>query len=252
MQDGASERSVPANELSSASRGMRELRARPRLRVLIACPCYPRGTPVFHAVQRAIQRLAIRSQSEVIYLRRPLPKGESSYANITANYKQARQIALELRVDALLCVEADVLVPEDALEHMSAMQADVMYGLYVWRGQRLWSAYATVDESRGVSMSADPVRARASWGRIIDVEGVGLGCTLIRRDVLDCVDFRLPANNAEGTCCDWMFALDCKRLGTRQRAHLGVICGHLLHDPSGGSLWPDPSAEVLWRLSPAQ
>lgn len=98
--------------------------------------------------------------------------------------------------------------------------------------------------------TSEPRHARAAWGRIADVEGIGLGCTLIRRPVLEFVDFRLPDDLAEGTCCDWMFAFDCKRLGFTQRAHLGVVCGHLPQHPSSGSLWPDPSAEALWRISP--
>lgn len=218
-------------------------------RVVIACPCYPQGTAVFPEVRRGIHRLAQRGECEVAYFRRPLSKDETGYANITANYRRARLLALEREADALLCIEADILAPEDALERMSAARADVVYGLYVWRGQRLWSAYTTVDKDRGVSLSADPGRARAEWGRIVDVEGVGLGCTLIGRAVLESVDFRLPDDLAEGTCCDWMFALDCKRLGITQRAHLGVVCGHLLHDRSSSSLWPDPSTETLWRIS---
>lgn len=218
-------------------------------RVLIACPCYPYGTPIFRPVRLAIDRLAKREGCEVVYLKRQLSKGESGYANITANYRLARMLALRRGVDALMCIEADVVAPEDALERMRAAQAEVVYGLYVWRGQRLWSAYTTVNENEGVSLSADPKRARDSWGRIIDVEGVGLGCTLISRSVLESVDFRLPDDLAEGTCCDWMFALDCRRQGITQRAHLGVVCGHLLHDQSGSSVWPDPSVESLWRIS---
>lgn len=223
---------------------------RRKSRVLIACPCYPQGIAVFPSVRRAIDRIARRGECEVVYLRRPLSEGECGYSNITANYQRARLLALERRVDALLCIEADLLPPDDALERLNATGADVVYGLYAWRGQRLWNAYTTVAEDRGVSLSADPRRAQAAWGCIVDVEGVGLGCTLIRRPVLECVDFRLPDDLAEGTCCDWMFALDCKRLGFTQRAHLGVVCGHFLHHPSSGSLWPDPSAEALWRISP--
>ena len=218
--------------------------------VLIACPCYPEGTGVFSAAQDAIGRLATRNRCEVAYLRRPLSENESNYANITANYKQARRLALELGVDALLCVEADIVVPEDALERLSDVNSEVVYGLYVWRGQRLWSAYTTVENEGGISLSEDRARARSSWGRAIDVEGVGLGCTLIRRDVLQHLDFRLPENLAPGTCCDWMFSLDCKQHGIRQKAHLGVVCGHLLHERSGRSIWPDPAADCLWRLSP--
>jgi len=217
------------------------------LRLLIACPCYPQGQGVFSQTQAAIQELAQSSQSEVVYLKRPLGT-ESAYANITANYEEARTIALDRGVDALMCVEADIVPPANAVEQLDCAGADVTYGLYVWRGQRLWSAYSTVGENQGVSLSADPARARAEWGRVIDVQGVGLGCTLIRRHVLEAVTFRLPSEDPEGICCAWMFAVDCNRLRFSQRAHLGVVCGHVLHSSSAGVLWPDPTAANLYRL----
>lgn len=182
-----------------------------------------------------------------MYLRRA-PGTEPPYANITANYEAARRAALDRGSAALLCVEADVIPPVDALDLMIRASADVTYGLYVWRGQRLWSAYSAVGQDDGLSLSADPVRAQRAWGRIIDVEGVGLGCTLIRRHVLETISFRYVVRNSREFSCDWTFAMDCRRLGFRQQAHLGVVCGHILHGPSGGVIWPDPTATGLYRI----
>ena len=44
--------------------------------------------------------------------------------------------------DALLLVENDMILPPDALLKMAAVDADVVYGLYVNRhGWRKWLAY---------------------------------------------------------------------------------------------------------------
>jgi len=150
--------------------------------------------------------------------------------------------------DALLCVESDMIIPPDTLTRLAACKSDVAYGLYVFRHTKhAWSAYETMEETSGRSISEDAIRARAKWGSVIDVAGVGLGCTLIKRTVLEHVPFRLSADAPDKTSCDWTFALDCHDYGFTQRCDLGVVCGHITYKPYPLIVWPDIDAPKLYR-----
>lgn len=205
-----------------------------------------------------------------------------AYQNIVRHHNKARRMMLEGGYDAMLSIEADMIVPEDAIERLIAVDADIAYGLYVWRHARegkredkvhkwhRWSAYKELTLWGGTSISLDWTGedARAAWGGVVDVAGIGMGCTLIRRRVLERLRFRLyegepgdwlieeymPDFEAMGLdpyeshpammCDDFLFALDAAHHGFTQRCDLGLVCGHI-HD--GEVLWPDPGAPGFYR-----
>ena len=191
--------------------------------------------------------------------------------NIVYHHNRARQMVLEGNYDALLSIEADMIVPPDTVQRLLETGADVSYGLYVWRHwPERWSAYTDVELFSGYSLALRPDLARKHWGKIITVKGLGMGCTLIRRNVLAALEFRLYEGNpddwlvqeygehmrANGIdperprrtmfCDDWMLALEAERGGFSQRAHLGVACGHIGND---GVYWPDPNEPNLYRTT---
>jgi hypothetical protein len=87
-----------------------------------------------------------------------------------------------------------------------------------------------------------------------------MGCTLIRRCVLEQLIFRTHRM----ACCDWGLAMDAQEYGFSQRCDLGVVCGHMTtHNPSsvvGATpwvlgvegppriIWPDPDVEGIGKL----
>ena len=179
-------------------------------------------------------------------------------ANITRKYNEVRDVALNMGYDGLLTIESDMIVPGDALERLAAVDADVVYGVYIWRrGGYFWTAYSSLKEKRGKSISRDPGAARKAWGKVIETKGVGMGCTLIHRRVLEALPFKnAPAMN---WCCDWALALDCQEEGFVQKHDLGVICGHIQRDlgisgmgkgyPQGPKvLWPDITKPDFYRV----
>lgn len=176
-------------------------------------------------------------------------KGPDGNRNVLNLYQQARRTFLaNPRYTHLLTIEDDMVVPPDALDKLMALDADVAYSLYCWRWgppHRL-SAYRYLYPDNGCSWGTDePHTARRymETQAAIDVAGVGLGCTLIRRSVLEAIDFRIggaPAN-------DWWFAVDAQKLGARQVCHFGVQCGHIRMDPSARVIWPDREAPQLYR-----
>lgn len=174
-----------------------------------------------------------------------LPSGDDDTPDnpLTRKYRAARWLALDNSYDALFLCESDMIIPPDALERLAALNTPIAYGLYAFRhGKQEWSAYTRLDEHGAQSISADPKQACSQFGRVMEVAGVGHGCALIRRPVLECFDFR----NRVGTYPDWAFAIDAQYYGFKQVCDLGVVCGHINRD--GSVLWPDPDADHLVRV----
>jgi hypothetical protein len=181
---------------------------------------------------------------------------EDSYQAVTDKYERARFQALSGGYDAMLCVEADMIIPPDALHKLVMLDTDVAYGLYCWRhppALGMWNAYPIVTESSGYSLSHNKDEARACWGQLALVAGVGLGCTLIRRRVLEAITFRHALGSATRPIpvhCDWMLSEDCQKLGFVQAMDLSVVCGHIRPENPRGVIWPDPSMPDLYRIDP--
>lgn len=171
---------------------------------------------------------------------------QGRWENLCRKLKWARTLALQGSYDALLTIESDIIVPEDALEKLAAVDAGVVYGLFVLRfGDRHWNA-ATEMRPQGhlKLLSSDKETARAAWGKVIECEGHGQGICLIRRHVLDRIGFRNPKPKLYAQ--DWFFSFDCQEMGFKQMIHLGVACGHI--EPTGEVFWPDPKGRFLYRM----
>ena len=157
------------------------------------------------------------------------PYGEGVIANVTAQMERARKMAMTGGYDALLSVEHDMLIPPDALQKLWDTFSPVAYGVYLFRHGvgvlNAYEKYPSPSSNPGESLSLKPrLLARARQRQVIDVSGVGFGCTLIRREVLAKVPFRHRPTEMNGT--DTIFAGDCLKSGVKQVAHFGVLCGH--------------------------
>ena len=172
------------------------------------------------------------------------PKG-TRYDRVTKKYEDARRVALDGGFDAVWFAEYDMVMPPDALRRLCAVDADIAYGLYVWRRPpHVWNAYTYLDENTGVSLAQMPRLARAAWGKQVEVKGVGHGCTFVRRHVLENISFRRDGV----ACADWYMALDAQEKGYRQVCDLGVACGHMSLTPSPRTYWPDVTMPGLARV----
>lgn len=76
------------------------------------------------------------------------------------------------------------------------------------------------------------------WGKVAETKGVGMGCTLIHRNVLEAIEFRNAPNDEVAD--DWLFSLDCVEHGFKQMHDFGVVCGHIM--PDGNVVWPNPQS----------
>lgn len=197
---------------------------------------------------------------------------KSAYENITRQHNKARDILLAGGYDALLSIEADMIVPPDAIDKLIEADADIAYGLYVWRHhKKRWNAYKdlTLWGGHSISFNYSGQDVREAWGKVIDVAGMGMGCTLIKANVLRRIRFRLhdgkhswiqdeyaddfrrmgidPYSDRRKNmvCDDYLLALDAQHYGMSQRTNLNVICGHI---GENGVYWPDLEAETFYKV----
>lgn len=205
-------------------------------------------TPLLRSYGRAITSThrmlkATPHPVEWLCLHGDQPYGGYDQRNVLHLYEQARDRFLSGPYTHLLCLEDDMVVPPDALTKLLETGAPVAYGLYTWRRfGHPWSAYKILANDNGISWSEDSPWKAAEWFRqqaIVDTQGVGLGCTLIERSVLEAIPFRLFNSTGEGPCNDWTLAYDCQAHGFRQVHHFGVVCGHITPQPSARVIWPD-------------
>jgi len=215
------------------------------MKVLIGVATYPTPPAVYPAAQAAIDALDRGGHERVMveYYGDDDPK-LSHPDNLTIKHNRMRSAVLDLGYDALLTIEADMIVPSDALVKLAAVDADVAMGLYVSRNSHIWLCIPTIDGYKGNALNANRDAARAAWGKVIKSEGAGFGCTMIRRNVLEKIEFRNHPKRKFAD--DWQFALDCKEHGFKMAHDLSVVCGHIIHE--GGVLWPDIDAPELHRV----
>ena len=167
------------------------------------------------------------------------------HENTLHQYRYARQRILDGNYDYLFIIEHDMIIPEDALVKMLATDADVVYGLYLFRqGKPLLNAARAVNSKwPDMSLTNFPeIVKKAREQGWIEVSGFGFGCTLIRRKVLE--TFEMRRNETVGSPCpDMPFAADCLKHGFKQICRFDVICGHI--KPNGDILIPFERGETM-------
>lgn len=200
----------------------------------------PNGTPfLFPAALQSIYSLTWCGKVDYYS-----PASVDGVDPVTAKYNEARRVFLASNYDAMLCAESDMIVQASALERLAALDCDIAYGLYCFRPfPHEWSAFTDLTTHKGTAISTKPETARACFGQVIEVAGIGLGCTLIHRHVLEALEFR----TAYGAACDWSLAIDAQQYGLKQLCDTSVVCGHI--DRDGKTVYyPDPNAPGLYRV----
>jgi hypothetical protein len=156
------------------------------------------------------------------------PYGGGDMRNVLAQLQRSREMTIDGKYDALLTVEHDMRVPPDALQRLWDTGAPVAYGAYLFRHGapvlNVLEAYIGGSRNIGESLQCNRRRlARARRQGVVECTGLGFGCTLIRREVLEAIRFR---DLEKPGCVDMAFATDCLRAGIRQVADLRVMCAH--------------------------
>lgn len=153
--------------------------------------------------------------------------------NIVKAYQRLRAIFLAGDYTHLWIVENDIIPPPDALEKLLTVDADMAYGVYCFR--RGTPVVNVMRHDTTDPLTNDGPRWERLWREqaVVDCAGLGFGCTLIRRSVLERFEMRTRIGGGD---TDTELARDVKAAGLVQKAHLGVICGHIR--PTHETLWP--------------
>lgn len=154
--------------------------------------------------------------------------------NIIAAYQRIRAVFLaDPEYTHLFIVENDILPPPDALAQLLAVEADIAFGVYCFR--RGTPVVNIMHKDTTNPLTAEPAQWKRAFtaGAVVPCTGLGFGCTLIRRHVLERFPFRTSGGGGDA---DTWLARDAVKAGLTLKAHLGVVCGHIR--PDGVVLWP--------------
>src|SRR5512139_4061384 len=149
----------------------------------------------------------------------PYPIGD--YRNVLHQYRQAREWFLKthdehgLPYEALVTIEHDNVLPDpEAVKRLAETPGDVVYAPYMFRhGALILSTWQYIND-RNLGMSLTNYRAELSQARekvVHRISGAGFGCTLIRRHVLEAIEFSGPTERDNNYSPDLRFAEDCLR-----------------------------------------
>lgn len=149
------------------------------------------------------------------------------HRNVLAQYRVARERCICDGYDALLTVEHDMILPQNAVQELANTLGDVAFGVYLFRwGSFVLNAFEYIGERNiGESLSLHAKKARAAIKEgVVRVSGCGWGCTLLRRSALEAIEF--PEEYPENPAYDIRFAQLAIRAGLVMNANFRVLCGH--------------------------
>jgi hypothetical protein len=169
-------------------------------------------------------------------------KGKNKRERLLSNQRNARRQTLEGDYDALLLVEHDMQIPPTTVQMLDNTDAPVVYGVYLFRHKTYTLNAFRYDNDRNIGMTLAnyPQELEAARRRgQVRVSGTGLGCTLIRRSVLEQFDFRVTDDDPYA---DLVLSRDCLHAGILQVARLDVPCLHYCPDDDR---WLNPEGRTM-------
>jgi len=177
------------------------------------------------------------------------PRG---FYNVWVSYDKLHRLAQTAPYDAVLILESDIIPPDDALDEMtecmSETGADVVYAVYAYRegrGEGINITHRFTPKAGDCRNTGDSISLRkehleeAKTTRFYPCSGAGLGCVLVKTEVIAEIAFTLA--DAEwgttGLHCDSYWNDAVWRKGYEQYAAMRAICGH--KDTDGTIYYPN-------------
>ena len=157
--------------------------------------------------------------------------------SILHHYQKGRTAFLAGDFDYFLTIESDIVPPPDTITRLMALDCDVAYAVAQLRSSPVINIFEKYPGGRnpGSSLTFKPrLLESARRAGVYDCSGGGLGCVLIRRHVLEDIDFRLIPK--DGAYCDTYFNRDVLQGGYSQKADMNLLCDHI--DDDGTVLRP--------------
>lgn len=136
------------------------------------------------------------------------------------------KIAQLVQTDLVLCLEDDIIPPRNALDRLlAAMRNDVAAVSAIYAGRK--DRWVVKDFA-----SLNPLRPTEKWvlGGIEVCGAPGMGCVLVRKEVLQSVPMRSAGEGAGHPWYDWNFWADVARQPDLGKVKIDgdLVCEHLM------------------------
>lgn len=166
---------------------------------------------------------------DVAYMRIEKPY-QDGRRNLVESQRSIRKVFLENDFTHLFLVECDVFPPKDAIEWLLACNADVAAFPYaIFSGKdTMYVSHVNDPLFPGSARATTLAESCSMYGGLMEVTACGLGCTLIRREVLEQVDFRYTPFRQ--IYSDSVFYEDLHALGIKSYCLTTHICEHRRND----------------------
>lgn len=172
--------------------------------------------------------------------------------NLLAQQNRARQMTIDGDYDALVFVEHDMIPKSEFVQAAWESEKDVVYSPYLLRHgmYRLNTFQYIGDKNLGSSLTNHRLELdRAKKTGLWRISGVGWGCTLIRREVLEKIGFRKDKDNQYS---DMLFSRDCLHANIKM---YGLFGYESLHYAPEIDTWLEPYKHelgVIMKVIPLQ
>jgi len=149
---------------------------------------------------------------------------ESAKDRVIHSRNILRKYCLDNNYDYFLSLEQDIVPPKDAIERLLKHNKEITSALYFYLGDdkktllpMVWVHY---EDEYAKRLMIDEIPA----DEIIEVVTSGLGCILIKRDVLEKIEFRHVKN--EEPWDDLWFCEDAREKGFKVYVDTSIRCKH--------------------------
>lgn len=196
-------------------------------------------TPVLRLEAETVRSIfALQWEGAISFLSQKDNPSGNPFADHLHQYQRARETFLAGSYDGMLIVESDMILPADALKRLIALETDVAYGCYIYRGGgvvNILERYSPDARNPGESLSIRHLWQAAQKKGVIECSGSGLGCVLIARKVIEEMPFADSMTFGGKQFFDFPWTCAVYEAGFRMMADCDVQCGHI--DADGTELW---------------
>ncbi len=226
------------------------------MRVLVGCPTYEGMSYCLKQYIEAIKNLSfdgydvllVDNSNNDTYYKKLLSKGvkvlrimplEDHRETIVKARNVIKEFVINGNYDYFLSLEQDVIPPKDVIEKLLRHNKKIVSGVY-YKYKEINNnkvfypiLMVAVDENGKRIETNDPdclirdmYREEIEEDKLMKVEGCGLGCVLIHKEVLEKLSFRVE--EGKEAYDDMFFSIDTKKNGFEIFADTSVKCKHFL------------------------
>jgi len=139
--------------------------------------------------------------------------------------------ALDEGCDYIMFIDADMILPENAIDNLINMNLDIVSGLYFTKGRPYLPVARIKDEDKDISHR---YLEDFEIGKVMKVAGTGFGCILIKAEVFKSIKypyFKFEWKEINGKQVqlaeDLYFCDKAKAAGYDTYLNTGIVCGHI-------------------------